>query len=147
MPKNNKYAQELGEHLVLVKKYLMTLHKKRTRILHFRLLEESMRWLISNGKVAEAKKVLKKTSKLNKIEYDATEQLLNECINFQTTEPEMSDGSKTYPQGQKQNCVSETMKPQLKKHLRKKAVEKYNVIDILRNPGLRVNTIILWYSW
>lgn len=106
-----------------------------------------MRWLISNGKVAEAKKVLKKTSKLNKIEYSATEQLLNECIHIRTLKPETSDSSRKDTQGQKQNCVSETTKPKLKRHLRKKTVEKYNVIDILRNPGLRVNTIILWYSW
>ena len=25
--------------------------------------------------------------------------------------------------------------------------EKYNIIDILKNPELRIDTFILWYAW
>ena len=28
-----------------------------------------------------------------------------------------------------------------------KAVEKYTIIDILKNPELRIDTFILWYAW
>ena len=29
----------------------------------------------------------------------------------------------------------------------KEVVEKYTIIDILKNPELRVDTLILWYAW
>lgn len=97
---------------------------------YFRLLEESVRWLLCNGKTEEAKRILKKAARWNKVDYYMVEKALNENVHFVDSETE-----------QLKNNESEGVNAD------EALGKKYTMIDILKNPSLRVNTLILWYSW
>jgi hypothetical protein len=104
------------------------------------MMDESVRWLITNGKVEQAKKILKKATRWNKSDFKKIENLpyfdeveidIRKSVDTELDTIGNADDDKTKREREKQ----------------RKAVEKYNVIDILKNPKLRLNTIILWYSW
>ncbi|XP_060581981.1 organic cation transporter protein-like [Ruditapes philippinarum] len=104
------------------------------------MMDESVRWLITNGKMEQAKKILKKATRWNKSDFKKIENLpyfdeveidIRKSVDTELDTIGNADDDKTKREREKQ----------------RKAVEKYNVIDILKNPKLRLNTIILWYSW
>ncbi|XP_045215866.2 organic cation transporter protein-like [Mercenaria mercenaria] len=113
------------------------------------MLEESIRWLLCNGKVEEAKRILKKATKWNGVGYKEAEELLNQCVHIPATEAERPElnGTEMDLFGKKKYTFLDGEKPQDDSATHNPTVEKYNVIDILKNPALRANTLILWYSW
>jgi hypothetical protein len=114
------------------------------------MLEESIRWLISNGKVETAKRILRKATRWNGVDYKPTEEIMDQCVQAPSVESDRSDSSDTEMDtfGNKKESLLGEEKPK-PDNVEKcsKTVEKYTVVDILKNPALRVNTIILWYSW
>jgi hypothetical protein len=105
------------------------------------MLEESIRWLMTNGKVEEAKKILRKATNWNKVEYGKVENLPY----FAEANMEKSNSIDTELDSI-ENTDDDATKNEKAKHHRVHA-KKYNALDILRNPALRVNTFILWYAW
>ncbi|XP_045215411.2 organic cation transporter protein-like isoform X1 [Mercenaria mercenaria] len=101
------------------------------------MLEESVRWLLTNGKVKQAKKILKNATKWNKVEYKKIEDLPHFMKNQNQLKLRLTRLESSY----------DTLPDGGEKGKRDKTVVKYNVIDILKNPKLRVNTLILWFSW
>lgn len=110
------------------------------------MMDESVRWLISNGRIKEAQRILKKAARWNKVDYEEVEVALRKSV----------------PSLEKEVCENgfrgERMKPltngsttsdEVEKKVNKgvNIVEKYTIIDILKNPTLRINTFILWYTW
>jgi predicted RNA-binding protein with PUA domain len=110
------------------------------------MMDESVRWLLSNGRLDEAKKILKKAARWNKIDYKQVEAVLNDSVHLTDSGSESSDENlhdkemKTFTNG----LLAEEKR---EIDMKIQAVKKYNVIDILKNPSLRVNTFILWYTW
>lgn len=102
------------------------------------LLDESVRWLLMNGKHTDAEKILHKAARWNKVKFGNLEELYTEAKKLQVNKNEhlalqtleMTNGS-----------------PLTGKENRQMSAEKYNIVDILKNPELRVNTFILWYAW
>lgn len=103
-----------------------------------RLLDESVRWLLMNGKHTDAEKILHKAARWNKVKFENLEELYTEAKKLQVNKNEhlalktleMTNG----------NPLTDNDNGQV-------SAEKYNIVDILRNPDLRVNTFILWYAW
>lgn len=127
------------------------------------MLEESPRWLVSNGRYEDAKAVFKKVAKTNKVKSVDIDEIFSETfrLNENHKMPEQKE------KGQKKQGIlrnlTDTNNPQdnnldncftndLKKETdvadgKKNEVEKYTVLDILKNANLRKNTFILWYTW
>lgn len=106
-----------------------------------RLMDESVRWLLSNGRVDEAKRILKKAARWNNVDYKDIEAVLKESVNL--TDDEVIEESIEHLTSKPPKQIEENRKDVGYEQ----DLEKYTVIDILKTPSLRINTFILWYSW
>ncbi|KAK6189118.1 hypothetical protein SNE40_005156 [Patella caerulea] len=96
-------------------------------------LDESLRWLVANGKYDKALKNVKKAAKWNKVDVNVVVDKFNEMIEKQTpATSEAKDGHLLLNEGE--------TKPVEK-------IEKYSLLDILKRRKLALNTVILWYLW
>ncbi|XP_052792025.1 organic cation transporter protein-like [Mya arenaria] len=114
------------------------------------MMDESMRWLISNGRIKEAKHILKKAARWNNVDYAKVEAVFDEHVRVKSTMDRplvLVNGKAKYTRTEKNSADIKGNKTQMKNEKAAATVEKYTVIDILRNPALRANTLILWYSW
>ena len=99
-----------------------------------------MRWLLINGRTDEAERILGKAARWNKKKFTNIENLYKEAHHLQTNKNENNDIGMTVVA----DINSTESKDVSKLHA---AGEKYNIIDILKNPELRIDTLILWYAW
>ncbi|KAL4227595.1 hypothetical protein ACF0H5_013038 [Mactra antiquata] len=114
------------------------------------ILDESLRWLVSNGRIKEAKQVLRKAARWNNTDAKLAEQALDENTHLNDKVTVHADSSSTSESSLEMKTVPEMDVKQEDKPVivpERQKVEKYTVIDILKNPSLRINTFILWYSW
>jgi len=133
-----------------------------------RMLDESLRWLVSNGRITDAKRILKKAARWNNVDYATIEAIFDENVHMGTitsnkpllpVEPKSEKDMNALVEGCDSKSVSTTAtmveksdvsvtdESSVDTNSSGKGVEKYTVLDILRNPALRVNTLILWYTW
>ena len=108
-----------------------------------RLIDESVRWLLMNGRTEEAERILKKAARWNGKKFTNIEDLYKEAHRLQNTE-----------NGKDDICMVETTDHETKTVAGSEDVskshatsEKYTIVDILKNPELRIDTFILWYAW
>ena len=129
------------------------------------MLDESLRWLIANGKLDQAKKVIKTACKWNKKDY-ATVMAAGGFYDGELTQVSgnIDEPSKDPPDvvrketagpddselcgdidldmnAEKETFVNNTPK------LPKVIVKKYTAIDILRNVRVLRVSLILWFTW
>ncbi|CAH1226918.1 SLC22A4 [Branchiostoma lanceolatum] len=80
---------------------------------------ESPRWLLANGRTVEAREVIDRAAKINKVEIpEKVYELMNENIHF-------NEDVGPYETTQR----------------------VYNVLDLVRTPNMRKNTFIVAFSW
>lgn len=125
----------------------------------FRILDESPRWLISNGRFKEAKAIFKKAARWNKVNPSSVDNVFSSTVDVFTEklclEKEYISNGKLSQSHDAEEPINGGDKHSSKNGLNgekhktpdKKSVQKYTVLDILKNPALRTNTFILWYTW
>nr|KAG5711517.1 hypothetical protein BaRGS_025944 [Batillaria attramentaria] len=114
-------------------------------------VDESLRWLVANGKKEGAIKVLERAVRANKKD-------LNDVLRtFETTalrdvqkEEEMQAVDKdksSSSNGQMTSPDIDEVEKKLAKKLEKSKTEKLSVFDIFRHKRLLLNAIIIWCAW
>ena len=133
-----------------------------------RMLDESLRWLIANGKLDRARQVIKNACKWNKKDYatvmaavgfhdeeldKATRQVELKAVTNtadikgkDTAEGTGEDGKREAMDGEDKH--EETTKFIEKDHGPAKVlVQKYTALDIIRNGRILRVSLILWFTW
>ena len=118
------------------------------------MLEESVRWLLTNGKKKEAERILRKAARWNKVDYSKVEAVWTDMKPLNVEESIPQNEKTPIPEeelNKENNVISNYSDINTESKTAAQpmtgAVKKYTVIDILKNPKLRVNTLILWYAW
>ena len=121
-------------------------------IIFIRILDESLRWLIANGKLDQARKVIHNACKWNNKDYDtvmATVGFPDENIAAEKSYqriyklakiPDVVKVDKDY-QPEKEMCIPLDHDP------KQPVVEKYTAIDIFRHPKILQVSMIIWFTW
>lgn len=98
-------------------------------IVIFRVQDESLRWLIVNGKTKEVDRILHKVAKWNKLNYGELKKNVTRKIKFSSTE---------------KPDVEEFLLENVNKSI---TVEKYSILTILRTKSVLRITILMCFTW
>eukprot|EP00105_Crassostrea_gigas_P024428 XP_011444664.1 PREDICTED: organic cation transporter protein isoform X1 [Crassostrea gigas] len=102
------------------------------------LFDESLRWLMANGRLGEAEKVVRKAAKMNKLSFD---QVIG-IVKAKMREMEALDKENgVILVASDSDAVTETYIP------KNTEVKKYSMIDILRDRLILINSIVIWFVW
>ncbi|XP_060576174.1 organic cation transporter protein-like [Ruditapes philippinarum] len=112
------------------------------------LIDESLRWLIANGRVKEAKAIIKKACKLNKKDYDEVASVSG----FQAYEMhsgieiEVQKDTKKTPESDTEVLTTENG---IANGMDKNVVstKTYTAIDLIKSKRLFLTSIIMWFAW
>lgn len=94
-----------------------------------RVQDESLRWLIANGKTNEVDKILHKVAKWNKLNYGELKKNVTRKIKLSKT---------------KKPDVEESLLENVDKSL---TVEKYSILTILQNKSVLLITMLMCFTW
>ena len=92
----------------------------------------------------EAKRILKKAARWNKVDYQQVDGVLIESIQLMDIKSDKIDPEETENETPPNKLLKDDM---AKMNINMQDVKKYTVIDILKTPSLRLGTFILWYMW
>lgn len=126
-------------------------------------MEESLRWLLANGKTKEAERIIRKAAKMNGKNFDkvieeaaSKARELTKFIpqNNKASSPmETNGGTTALPNGTEKsgNTVSTdiiyTNDEQKEDITMTTASQRYNVTTIFRHKRILLNSLIVWYLW
>lgn len=109
-----------------------------------RFLDESLRWLVANGKTGDAEKVVRRAARWNNVNpEDSVKVLLQTKHNLREIEITLLTHDKTLNSEEMQHLY----------HLDSKAVrevgkvERYNVFTIVKHKTILKFSVILWITW
>ncbi|XP_061172477.1 organic cation transporter protein-like isoform X1 [Saccostrea echinata] len=91
--------------------------------------DESLRWLVANGKKKEVERIVRKVAKWNKLDYEDLKKNVKKKMALRNKEKEETD--KTLLGEQQQLHV----------------VEKYSIITILRNKSVLIISLLMCFTW
>ncbi|XP_052696620.1 solute carrier family 22 member 21-like isoform X3 [Crassostrea angulata] len=107
-------------------------------LVEYWLFDESLRWLMANGRLGEAEKVVRKAAKMNKMSFD---QVIG-IVKAKMREMEALDKENgAILVASDSDAVIETYIP------KNTEVKKYSMIDILRDRLILINSIVIWFVW
>ena len=108
-------------------------------IMLFRLFDESLRWLMANGRLDDAEEVVRKAAKMNKLSFDS----VISKVKAKMEELESLKGGKSVTEMVSTNpdIAIVTYNPQ------NTEVKKYSMTDILRDRLILINSVIIWFLW
>ncbi|XP_062595358.1 organic cation transporter protein-like [Saccostrea cucullata] len=102
-------------------------------LIQYWVQDESLRWLVANGKKKEADRVIRKVAKWNKISYEELSKMVERKMAQTKTIPEQqTDDEKTVEESHESDSP---------------LVEKYSIITILRNKTILAISLIMWFTW
>ncbi|XP_061174320.1 organic cation transporter protein-like [Saccostrea echinata] len=90
--------------------------------------DESLRWLVANGKKKEAERIVRKVAKWNKLDYENLKKNVKKRMALRNKEKEETD---------------KMLAEQQQLHV----VEKYSIITILRNKSVLVISLLMCFTW
>lgn len=113
-----------------------------------RIQDESVRWLLMNGKTEKAERILRKAAKWNKVNFDdviSTDVVHVDNLDKLSRELEGTEMSKENIQ--EVDHVENSGSVKSDRDDNGFTVERYSVITILRNKYILKNSMIMWFTW
>nr|XP_011427430.3 organic cation transporter protein [Crassostrea gigas] len=98
-------------------------------LIQYWVQDESLKWLIANGKTKEIKRILRKVSKWNKLDYGELFANVNQKMNVSNMEKPLN------------------AELQLRNNKTAISVEKYSILTILQNRSLLWITLLMGFVW
>ncbi|XP_065945028.1 solute carrier family 22 member 6-A isoform X2 [Magallana gigas] len=100
-------------------------------LIQYWVQDESLRWLVANGKKEAADKVIHKVARWNKINYDDLKMIVDKRMasTEQNTQKADKNGTTT------ENTPQEKL-----------AVEKYSIVTILKHRRILITSLIMWFT-
>ncbi|XP_052696616.1 organic cation transporter protein-like [Crassostrea angulata] len=101
-------------------------------LIQYWVQDESLRWLVANGKKEAADKVIHKVARWNKVNYDDLKIIVDKRMasTEQNTQKADKNGTTT------ENTPQEKL-----------AVEKYSIVTILKHRRILITSLIMWFTW
>lgn len=127
-----------------------------------RTIDESLRWLVANGKMKEAKKIVMKACKMNHVEFNAVLKQCNlDSDLLQTTrhfpEIRINNDSAVSPHLSSVQNAAEARDKLADTRTKTRnsgntchggvTVRKYTALDIFKSKTILLNSLIIWYAW
>ncbi|XP_055998240.1 organic cation/carnitine transporter 2-like [Ostrea edulis] len=95
--------------------------------------DESLRWLLANGKTEESERIIRKVAKWNKINYADLKKIVDRRMARDQKDTQQADTEENKEHGQ----VSSDML----------VVEKYSILTVLRSKTIFIISLIMWFTW
>ncbi|XP_060085889.1 organic cation transporter protein-like [Ylistrum balloti] len=132
-------------------------------LVEYCIMDESLRWLLANGKMKEAERIIRKAAKLNEKNFNdvikaATIKNSNETAALVPTETSMSSNEeeiltklddaelKGISDSAKETKVTDAVEVGRGRE-DAAPIKHYNIITIFRHKVILFNSLILWYTW
>ncbi|XP_022330062.2 organic cation transporter protein-like [Crassostrea virginica] len=126
-------------------------------LVQYWIQEESVRWLLMNGRVKDAERIVRKAARWNKVSYEEViaraSSKTAETKSLLTGESQLV--SETGPRVNSDNQKAEQL--ELNGAFMNKAnnvqkdddfaVERYNILTVMKSKRLCVNSMIIWFAW
>lgn len=116
---------------------------------HFcRLFDDSLRWLVANGKLDKAEKIIKRSAKWNGKSYDTVMESIQKKQPLMPLELEAKAedngkfNSEWSSEVNRQNKENESLNNEMTAR-----IQKYSVLTILKHKKILQISLLLWVCW
>ncbi|XP_078313670.1 organic cation transporter protein-like isoform X2 [Crassostrea virginica] len=108
-------------------------------LIEYWLFDESLRWLMANGRLDEAEKVVRKAAKMNKLSFESV--ISNVKAKMEELESLKEDKVVVDKISTNPDITIVAYNP------KNTEVKKYSMTDILRDRLILTNSVIIWFLW